>query len=214
MQTALFLRAIGADSRILTFDCGLAGQLAAMNISNNGCADIIKFLPFAICAVDRYVLVHRDIDYSADNRLVNPIHEWARGSTNCVVKGVRLDTILKSESIGAPLIVKIDTQGAEPEVLRGATGLAAITPHALIMEFTPWAIAPRVDPAHFMDDLMARYAIFDIGPGGDELSEQHDASSLVSRTAARDGKWTDLLMLQRSAHNSAIDTQLRRYCRA
>ena len=212
MQTAEFIRSIGGSPKILAYDCGLAGYLAKFNFANNGFNDDITFFQYAVCALDKYVIVHRDLDYSADNRLVNPFNTWERGSTSTLAQGIRIDTILQSEDIQAPLLVKVDTQGAEPEVMKGAANLGQVTPHALILEFTPAAIAPRCDPELFVSGLIKDYEMFDVGPGGKSLNRVLDVAGLVNETSSRSEQWTDLVLLQRCSTNEPLINQIRALC--
>src|SRR5262249_15350870 len=114
MEVALFLRSIGRKVPIFAFDCGLAGVLAPMNIENNGYHNEIVFYPAAIGSINKYVLVHRDLGFTADNRIVNGAFLWERGSLSLPVKCVTLDAFFESHHIDVPFIAKIDTQGAEP----------------------------------------------------------------------------------------------------
>src|SRR5215204_4040457 len=118
MSTCLFLRSLASNVKILAFEPGLASALTPLNFINNRFPEI-TFVPAAVGPVDGYVVLHRELGESENNRIVNPAHDTKRGSISLPVKCVRLDTILKEQGAFGPTVAKIDTQGGEPGVILG-----------------------------------------------------------------------------------------------
>jgi hypothetical protein len=56
------------------------------------------------------------------------------------IKALPLDMILATEHLSHPLVMKIDTQGSEPMVFRGATEVLQKT-DCLVVEFSPYTLA-------------------------------------------------------------------------
>lgn len=56
------------------------------------------------------------------------------------IKALPIDTIVATEALPHPLVMKIDTQGSEPMVFRGARELLKQT-DCLVVEFSPYALA-------------------------------------------------------------------------
>lgn len=197
METARRVAALGADAEVLAFDCGVAGELAEINIANNGFTKRIAFSRSAIGPIDGWIMMHREIYHSENNRVVNPSREGAIRSLSVPVQCTRLDTVVENCSSPDALVVKIDTQGAEPMVLAGATQFMARRKHAMLIEFTPHAIAGQVDPVEFLSMLLAEHYVFNVNAGGSQPTRINDAGvqQVVQSVASSESAYTDLLVL-------------------
>jgi FkbM family methyltransferase len=85
----------------------------------------------------------------------------ARGGRPIItVQADRLDNLLDVDTLPSPVVVKIDTQGAEAQVFAGASRtLSKAT--AIVFEFSPHAMTQMGGDVAFMTDFVARQ--FDCG---------------------------------------------------
>ena len=192
METVRFFRHIGTEPAVFAFEPGTAAPLTPINFENNGFGEI-TFERAAIGPVDGWAILHRELGHSEDNRIVNPVRDRNRGSTSYPVRCWRLDTYLERAGRFGPLAAKIDTQGAEPGVLSGMARLMETQPVLMLMEYTPWAISPVVEPADFLRKLMRTHSVFDVHLN-EEVTNPEDHRDYVNSSTAR---WTDLLLKPR-----------------
>lgn len=130
------------------------------NIQSNNLAEKIKAINLA--AYDRRTAL--DFELSPNNlgdhrirsndfkALVTPQqHEESREVIR--VDAMPIDVILENETLQHPIVVKIDTQGSEPVVFRGA-GKLLQQADCLIVEFSPYTLARSgFDENNFFEDL-------------------------------------------------------------
>lgn len=117
------------------------------NIQINNLAERIK--PINLAAYDKRAVL--DFELSPNNlgdhrirpndckSLVTPQqHEERRAVIK--VNAMPIDEILENETLQHPIVVKIDTQGSEPVVFRGASRLLKKA-DCLVVEFSPYTLA-------------------------------------------------------------------------
>jgi FkbM family methyltransferase len=68
----------------------------------------------------------------------------------------RLDRVLENESLVGPVVLKVDTQGAEVQVLRAAAGLLPRVDHA-VLEFWPYGLRRMGDSPEAFYDLISAF---------------------------------------------------------
>lgn len=101
---------------------------------------------------------------------------------------VTLDGLLESTGFGSPDLIKLDVQGYELEVLKGAT-MALQSAAFVLLEVSTWQYnqgSPLIDEVlHWMRD--AGFMAFDVV----ELSRRHDGQLVQVDIlfARRDGSW-------------------------
>ena len=139
MNMTLFIRSLALNVNVYAFDCGISRGLAACNFANNGFADDIRFYPLAVGAMNGFVAVHRNLGHSEGNRIGAALSGWEYGSTDEVVRCLTLDSLAEIGRPDRATILKIDTEGGEQAVLRGASRIVNHSPCALMIEFTPAA---------------------------------------------------------------------------
>lgn len=202
MHIADFIGRHGLEMGVYAFDCGVTRQLAAYNFINNGLGERVRFFPYAVGAAEGYTLVHRDVGHSEGNRIGGYISSWERGSTDEVVRCVSLDSLVTRGQLDRPVVLKVDTEGAEPAVLRGAGRLIGGRPCALQLEFTPSGFGAAVgeqSPVSYLRHLMADFHLFDIGRehSGARLIAGEGIEDFIREIAEHPAGWTDLVALDR-----------------
>ncbi|NIQ16318.1 MAG: hypothetical protein GTO02_18585, partial [Candidatus Dadabacteria bacterium] len=73
--------------------------------------------PYAAGNYDGYLPIHAEPGENENNRIVNP--QQYDFSVSRIKKGVSLDRFLDEINCDSDLFIKMDTQGAEPEVFEG-----------------------------------------------------------------------------------------------
>lgn len=199
---ARYLRSIGKTMPVIAFDPGDAGRLAPTTIEMNDAADEVHFYPQAVGARDGFAVLFHEFGNSENNRIVNAIPE----SLSRIVRTVSLDSFLESHYALKPALVKIDTQGAEPEVLAGAGRLLRTCPTVLLMEYTPWAIRTRTDPVAFLARLQEDFHIYRLVDHVGTIASRTSGLALIAPgevpqfTAMIDdssAKWTDVVLVSK-----------------
>jgi FkbM family methyltransferase len=199
MVTALFLRRLGIANRIHAFDPGIAGALAPLNFENNGLAESIDFHPVAVGPVDGYVVLHRELGHSEDNRIVSPLYSRERGSIALPTRCCRLDTVLQNVDAARPAYIKVDTQGAEPGVWAGMSNLLAAHTVLATLEYVPQVIAAERDPVDFVLELLSTHTVFDVGINGSRVTgvDQNTVTNFADMILKTPERWTDLALIDR-----------------
>lgn len=205
LGVAAFQRRAGRPVRTIAFEPGIARDLVPANFALNGFAEEIVFEPSAVAAATSPILMFGEASTTENNRIVN-----RRADTEAcswVVPATSIDDYVERHRIAMPLVVKIDTQGAETEVLDGMKQVLRDRLVSCVMEFTPWALTDRFDPVLFLLELSRDLVVLDIGTlslnltgasaGACQRIETGDAEAFVDRLFTQPVKWTDLLLLPR-----------------
>jgi FkbM family methyltransferase len=117
------------------------------NIEINGMGDKIK--PINIAAYDGEAVLDFELsphnlgDHRIRPRDSEPLvtsQQQEESRKVIQIKALPLDMILATEHLSHPLVMKIDTQGSEPMVFRGATEVLQKT-DCLVVEFSPYTLA-------------------------------------------------------------------------
>lgn len=198
IAVAQFILQCGMSNRVIAFEPGVAGALAAHNCRINGVESILTLETLAVADGCYPTLLFTELGHSENNRVVNRTVDVEATST--VVWTTSLDGYLAGKGLDMNLIIKIDTQGGEVEVFRGMDRTMRTRHVAAITEFTPWALATRTNPADWLRQFVADYCIYDVSEWpkcclGAEIAEPIE--SFVSAVSARASGYTDLLLLKR-----------------
>lgn len=112
--------------------CGRNHSRLVHNVAINGFADRITCVPaVATRASGPTVLYER---YAADG-ILSSVHSTSRtGGQPIAVDGIAVDDLVERLAWGLPQLVKIDVEGAEPEVLAGMRRTLAGTPPDILLE--------------------------------------------------------------------------------
>jgi FkbM family methyltransferase len=140
LYSALALSTPGFRGRVLALEPHAESRrylekTIAANAPAAGAAQVV-----ALAAADRAgtLALYQNPENKGDNRLYpDPL---LRGEES--VRADTLDNICRGAGIGAAQFVKIDVQGAEAQVVRGAAGLLAASSECILMtEFWPYGLA-------------------------------------------------------------------------
>ena len=119
-----------------------------------------------------------------------------------------LDAYCDQEGLTPPLVVKIDTQGAEWEVWKGMQRLIGDGPVTFLTEFTPWTFDGRAAPSEFLREISRTHELIDIRPknmagsfidsGVVEHLSMRTIEAFETRVRGSQQGWTDVLCIPRS----------------
>lgn len=186
------------NAHIAGFDPGKVKDITPHNITLNGLAGKVAFFPLAVADYSGFITLYSEQDHSENNRIVNPMKLHTRKT---IVPCTTLDSYIEAlNRPAATLFLKIDTQGAEPEVLAGAANTLKNYPCVMIAEFTPHSIATRHDPVRFLADLAETHDIIDLGHTRQAVKGvDADFEAFAAEVTSRAVQWTDILLLPKSA---------------
>jgi FkbM family methyltransferase len=201
IAAARFVRRCGRTMRIVGFEPGIAGQLTELNVRLNHVADMVTIVRAAVGNFNGPMLLTGELGHTEHNRLVNPVEDQ---EVVCFpVEVVTLDRYLSEHGIDGPLVVKIDTEGAEPEVLDGMRRTLAERVVVLFVEYSPDSISDRVAPAAFLQRLAELGTVIDLNQGGPTAKvgdglrpvPPREFAAFAEEVRHRSCGWSDVLVL-------------------
>ena len=128
--------------------------LLARNVARHGLAQRVELHPVALAAQRGEAMLALCEDNSGDHRLLaRAPHPGER----CIpVRTERLDDVLAGRELPRPWLMKLDTQGAEVRVLRGASATLSQL-DALVVEYWPAGLARMGDSAEALAALLSEF---------------------------------------------------------
>jgi FkbM family methyltransferase len=140
------------------------------NIAANSAAGVRAF-NVAVMGAAGELTFERSVDNMGDHRVrigAASGGAFAEDQRQVIrVEGNRLDALLAQEPLQRPVVLKVDTQGAEVHVLRGATGILSSV-DAIILEYWPYGLRRLGTTAGELRqciEAFPRGAILGTGPG-------------------------------------------------
>lgn len=180
LYSALALSTPGFRGRVLAIEPHAESRLYLQKTieSNGGAAQICE-----LAASDRpgTLTLYKNPENKGDNRLYpDPL---LRGEET--IAADTLDNICRRYGIASAHFIKIDVQGAEAQVIRGAKGLLAASSDCVLMtEFWPYGLArcgaDGLEYLQLLRDLGFR--LYELGRN---LTPVNDLHALVQRTQGR-----------------------------
>jgi FkbM family methyltransferase len=130
-------------------------RLLERNVQRHGLAQRIELHPVALDARPGEVALGLSDDNSGDHRLLGPVPP-PPSVRRVQVRAERLDDLLAGRTLQRPCVMKLDTQGAEARVLRGAARTVAEL-DALVVEYWPAGLLRAGDSAGALHALLAQF---------------------------------------------------------
>jgi FkbM family methyltransferase len=176
--------------------------IARDNVHINGLGSVAEVQAVAVCEARRPVLLHRRIGRSGNTSIAPPDAGFTASlgeppAEPFEAKGMPVNALVRAMD-GRVDVMKVDVEGAEPLVFRGARRAIAENPAVqIVMEWSPGQIAAAgfAVPA-FLDELAAMgLAVHDLAPGNPPiprdslLARPYSAGILLARTP-RAPRWT------------------------
>lgn len=186
-----------SDAHVAGFDPGVVRELVPHNLALNDLAGKVSFFPLAMADKPGFLKLYGEQDHSENNRIFNPMKLHTKAT---LAPATTIDAYVEAlDRPKAPIFMKIDTQGAEPEVFAGGAHTLATHPCVIISEFTPWAIGTRHDPAAFLGRLMETHKVYDLRQDRSTCVPVTDAAAFTEEVRTRSETWADILLLPKSA---------------
>lgn len=201
MAIAQVVLASDRNNHVFAFDPGLAGELAAFNISLNRLDGRVTYERMAVSDNDIPSIVFCESGHSENNRIVN--RSAGVEGRSYVTRCTSLDGYVNKHNLSGSIIAKIDTQGGEIEVFRGMTELRCSRHVTCITEFSPHPISTREDPEQWLRAVSANCAVFEIHGIDAFLDATHqlrpiqhaEMGAFVKELMERPDPYTDMLIL-------------------
>jgi FkbM family methyltransferase len=201
MLLAKFMAANGRGGPIFCFEPGASWNALVNNLKRNGFEHAVRPIRFAVSDSVGVATIYSDPAHPEDNHIIRRHVPQEIVARPC--ETVSLDAFAASHSLEPPLVAKVDTQGAEWEVIRGMRDLIATGPVTLLSEFTPWTFEGRAAPEDFLALLAQTHIVIGLTPlnlsgsFAPENKGQRVDDHVAFTDAVRSSKagWTDILCL-------------------
>lgn len=201
LYSALALSTAGFHGRVLALEPHAESRrylekTIASNAPAPGAAQII-----GLAAADRAatLTLYKNPENKGDNRLYpDPLLQGEES-----VGADTLDNICRRAGIGSAQFVKIDVQGAEAQVVRGAAGLLGASPECILMtEFWPYGLARcGADPFDYLEMLTALgFRLYELTGSRGSLEAISSPHALIERTRGR--RYANLVGLKGAVNSS------------
>jgi FkbM family methyltransferase len=129
--------------------------LLARNVARHGLQDRIELHPVALDERAGAVTLALSADNSGDHRIAGA--RLAPDTPRCTVPAARLGDVLAGRTLARPAAMKLDTQGAEARVLRGAGDQVLSQIDVLVVEYWPAGLLRTGDSAALLFEQLARF---------------------------------------------------------
>lgn len=209
ITVARYIQACGHRNPVIAFEPGAAADLIGRNLAVNHLESTVILELTAVSDGCGETVIYSEPDHPEDNHIIR--RNIDRHFDTRTVPTVSLDAYAELKGILAPLVVKVDTQGAEWEVWKGMQRLVQSRPVTLMTEFTPWTFEGRAQPTQFLRELAEHFHIVDINRKNmagsfEETAETPAAFHVITAelfdaftqsVAESSSGWTDLLCIPR-----------------
>ncbi|HEX5445128.1 MAG TPA: FkbM family methyltransferase [Pirellulales bacterium] len=188
------------NCRVVAFDPGIAGTLAAPTFRLNQLHNI-EFYNIAASCANSHAIMQHIVGHSEDNKLVNIVDSPLRISR--LVETVTIDTFCAQHGIAGPTVLVIDTQGNEPDVIAGSAQFLKDNVCVIVSEFTPWAVAARMSAQEYLALLSTYGVVYNLGEVDQQAARVEDAAVSLSTAGETASPLPSLLRERVAAENRA-----------
>jgi len=165
IEAAIACSEIGIECKITCFEPGITHHLIERNIQLNHLDAKVELLPFAVSDGSRKSELGIPKGARISSRLLNSGQASAnRENAAWELRKVRTRPLSKFLGLGKqPFVCKIDTEGHEPDVVRGI-GRRNLQKraHALVVEFWPQVMQASVFGKPFEEFILNNYTVINI----------------------------------------------------
>ncbi len=159
LRLANQMRFENINGQAILFDIGLIHELVPKNILVNDLEGIVRFEKLAVSGTSGPVTVYHDPGHSDGD---NICHRNSDNSISYPADAVRLSEYIRDTEIGGNLIIKIDTEGLEPLIIKDIKEILEKHKTILVFEFTPSQFDRPVSATDFIKEMLKDFLLFDI----------------------------------------------------
>lgn len=159
LETALHLRKQQLSlPQILCFEPGLTRNVIRANLEGNDLQRWVKIRDEAVS--DRNSTA--EYKYAPGVLISGRICDFPSATAKRTVETVRLDEVLTEEGFIDSAIIKVDTEGNEPQVMAGLGSLVQSLPVVGIVEFWPATLNASVNGVNYADFIESNFTVLNI----------------------------------------------------
>jgi FkbM family methyltransferase len=188
--TLVMARAVGRSGTVRSFECDPdLAMLARDNIEINGLHRVAGIVEKAAGEREGTVTFYRTDRHRGGGSIVAGLEQIPHNATDqrraLDVEMTTLDEYARSSAL-TPDLIKLDAEGAEPAILRGATALLdSARPLTIVMEFFPRFVRDvGDDPAALLRVLTAKGFAISVIDERRRRAEATSAEALLARESA------------------------------
>lgn len=206
IPVALSAAACGYDVRIQCFEPGPTLDILRINIDLNGLSDRVHVNPVAISDSDAYSIYA----FRSDGAIGGQVYSELNTDIQRIVPTITVDTFVGGKSERA-LIIKLDTQGHEPDIMANAMNVIGRKEAVWLIEYMHWSGRKKFTPTGqtFADYLLENFAVFNAMAHLERMTAA-SMDALLNRMQAT-GAIVDLLLVPNGApYTEAVLGEIKR----
>jgi len=158
LESALLIKALNIDVPIHCLEPGLTRNIIKANFTINQVDELITLRSEAASGSDSTA----DYKYSPDGLISGRICSYPSASKHRSVSTIRLDSLISDINCHEAAIIKIDTEGHEPNVMAGLGSLAKSLPSICIVEFWPETLNAIINDMSYADFIERNFTVLNI----------------------------------------------------
>ena len=194
IPVALCLSQDGVGYSIHSFEPGPTQDLLKINVDLNGLTSNVHVHDPAISDADGYGVYA----FRKDGVIGGQVFTGQNTDTQRIVPTVTLDTFARqSLNTEGPLVIKVDTQGHEPDIMLHATEIIRNKRAVWLIEFMHWTGRKKYGDSNFASYLLDNFHVFDSNEKMARISSETMPALLAS--LEQRATMTDLLLVPRDA---------------
>lgn len=158
LESALLVKELGLSLPICCFEPGLTGAVIKANLAANGVDSLVSLRDEAASDTNGIA----EYKYAPGVLISGRICSFPSATAHRTVPTIRLESVLSQLGCRDGAIIKIDTEGHEPSVMRGLGDLADSLPMACIVEFWPATLRETVSGLPYADFIEENFYAINI----------------------------------------------------
>lgn len=158
LESALLCQERGKHIPIYCLEPGLTGNIINANFAANGVSQLVSLRNEAASDEDGTAVYK----YAPDVLISGRICSFPSASKHRTVKTIRLDTLINEIGCTEAAIIKIDTEGHEPNVMAGLGDIVNTLPAIYIIEFWPDTLKETVNNVPYDEFIEDNFIVLNI----------------------------------------------------